>query len=148
LLLQATRYANYHTKVSHVASKRATKKWHYIPPAKCPHVTLIPHQSAMQNPHHAMQELRALRFLHNREAAWQFGLVKLLSGFTHCGHVCLVLERLHGSLLDYVVHSARLHRSEALHNLRKIATQLLVSYRMSKIVTAHKSALILLVLTV
>ncbi len=102
----------------------------------------------MQNPHHAMQELRALRFLHNREAAWQFGLVKLLSGFTHCGHVCLVLERLHGSLLDYVVHSARLHRSEALHNLRKIATQLLVSYRMSKIVTAHKSALILLVLTV
>ncbi|KAL0027254.1 hypothetical protein WJX77_007086 [Trebouxia sp. C0004] len=71
------------------------------------------------------KELRALRFLQNREAAWQSGLVKLLSGFTHCGHVCLVLERLHGSLLDYVVHSARLHRSEALHNLRKIAAHLL-----------------------
>ncbi|KAL0047800.1 hypothetical protein WJX82_000227 [Trebouxia sp. C0006] len=71
------------------------------------------------------KELRALRFLHNREAAWQSGLVRLLSGFTHTGHVCLVLERLHGSLLDYVVHSARLHPSEALHDLRKIATQLL-----------------------
>ncbi|DBA71775.1 TPA: hypothetical protein ACH3X2_011041 [Trebouxia sp. C0005] len=93
------------------------------------------------------KELRALRFLHTREAAWQSGLVRLQSGFTHCGHVCLVLERLHGSLLDYVVHSARLHRSEALHNLKKIATQLLVGHPtqlMSKNVTAHESALLVL----
>lgn len=92
-----------------------------------------------------MQELRALRFLHNREAACQSGLVRLLSGFTHTGHVCLVLERLHGSLLDYVVHSARLHQSEALHNLRKIATQLLVGHQtqlMSRAVTAHESVLL------
>ncbi len=118
--------------------------WHCVPPAKCPHVALLSHQSAVPNPHHTLQELRALRFLHNREAAWQSGLVRLLSGFTHFGHVCLVLERLHGSLLDYVVHSARLHRSEALHNLRKIATQLLVGHPtplMSKVVTAHGSAL-------
>ncbi len=101
--------------------------WHCVPPAKCPHITWIPHQSPV--PHHALQELRALRFLHNREAAWQSGLVRLLSGFTHTGHVCLVLERLHGSLLDYVVHSARLHPSEALHDLRKIATQLLVGHQ-------------------
>jgi len=121
--------------------------WHCVPPAKCPHVTLISHQSFVPNPHHAIQELRALRFLHNKEAAWQSGLVRLLSGFTHCGHVCLVLERLHGSLLEYVVHSASLHRSEALHNLRKIATQLLVGHQtqlMSRAVTAHESVLLIL----
>ncbi len=74
-----------------------------------------------------MQEMRALRFLHAKEAAYHCGLVRLMSGFTYFGHVCLVLERLHGSLLDYVVHSASLQRSMALHNLRKIAVQLLVS---------------------
>ena len=45
----------------------------------------------------------------------------------HFGHVCLVLERLLGSLLDYVVHSASLHRTQALHNMRKMTVQLLVT---------------------
>ena len=54
------------------------------------------------------------------------GLVKLSSAFIYCGHVCLVLERLYGNLLDYVVHSASLPKAQALQNLRKIAVQLLV----------------------
>ena len=73
-----------------------------------------------------MQEIQALRFLHAQDAAWQCSLVKLLSAFTYYGHVCLVLERLHGSLLDYVVHSAGLQSPQALLNFRKIAVQLLV----------------------
>lgn len=76
---------------------------------------------------HAMQEARALRFLRANNTASQSGLVKLSSAFTYCGHVCLALERLYGSLLDYVVHSATLHKSQVLHHLRKIAMQLLVS---------------------
>lgn len=76
---------------------------------------------------YAVQEACALRFLQGRNAAPHGGLVKLSSAFTYCGHVCLVLERLHGSLLDYVVHSASLCKPQALQNLRKIAVQLLVT---------------------
>lgn len=74
-----------------------------------------------------LQEIRAIRFLQAKDNACPSGFVQLSSAFTYYGHVCLVLERLHGSLLDYMVYSARLHRSEALHNFRKIALQLLVS---------------------
>lgn len=74
-----------------------------------------------------VQEACALRFLQARNAASHSALIQLSSAFTHCGHVCLVLERLYGSLLDYVVHSACLPRAQALQNLRKIAVQLLVS---------------------
>lgn len=77
-------------------------------------------------PSYFVQEACALRFLQARSAASDGGLVKLSSAFTYCGHVCLVLERLHGSLLDYVVHSASLCKAQALQNLRKIAVQLLV----------------------
>lgn len=73
-----------------------------------------------------VQEACALRFLQARNMASHAGLVKLSSAFTYCGHVCLVLERLYGSLLDYVVHSASLPKAQALQNLRKIAMQLLV----------------------
>ena len=75
---------------------------------------------------YVMQELQALRFLHATDKCSPNGLVKLLSAFTFCGHVCLVLERLHGSLVDHVVHSAALPRLAALHSLKKIAVQLLV----------------------
>lgn len=73
-----------------------------------------------------VQEACALRFLQARNTASHAGLIQLSSAFTHCGHVCLVLERLHGSLLDYVVHSACLPQPKALQNLRKVAVQLLV----------------------
>lgn len=78
------------------------------------------------NASYPVQEACALRFLQARNAASDGGLVKLSSAFMYCGHVCLVLERLHGSLLDYVVHSASLCKAQALQNLRKIAVQLLV----------------------
>ena len=73
-----------------------------------------------------LQEVKALRFLHGGGAAFSAGLVDLYSAFTYMGHTCLVLERLQGSLLDYVVHSASLNRTQALQNLRLIAVQLLV----------------------
>lgn len=69
--------------------------------------------------------MRALRYLHARGPA-SMSAVKLLDSFMHAGHLCLVLERLHGSLLDYLSHSSTLTSALQLTNLRRIALQLLV----------------------
>ena len=74
-----------------------------------------------------LQEVKALRFLQGGGAAFSAGLVELYSAFAYMGHTCLVLERLQGSLLDYIVHSASLSRTQAMQNLRLIAVHLLVS---------------------
>ena len=72
-----------------------------------------------------LQEMRALRYLHAHGLA-SMSAVKLLGSFMHAGHLCLVLERLHGSLLDYLSHSSTLPSAVQLTNLRQIAFQLLV----------------------
>lgn len=74
-----------------------------------------------------LQETMALRFLHSGGPAFAAGLVELYSAFSYGGHTCLVLERLQGNLLDYIVHSAGLSRARSVDNLRQIAVQLLVS---------------------
>ena len=66
-----------------------------------------------------------LRYLHAHGPPCM-GAVKLLGSFTHAGHLCLVLERLHSSLLDYLSHSASLAPAVQLSHLRQIAFQLLV----------------------
>ena len=50
----------------------------------------------------------------------------LRGAFCHGGHVCLVLQRLVPSLLDYVVDAAALAPSARLAHLRALALQLLV----------------------
>ena len=72
------------------------------------------------------QEIRALRYLHAHTPP-SMSAVKLLGSFMHAGHLCLVLERLHGSLLDYLSQSSTLTPALQLTNLRRIAFQLLVS---------------------
>ena len=74
---------------------------------------------------HTAQEIRVLRYLHAHGPPCM-GAVKLLGSFTHAGHLCLVLERLHSSLLDYLSHSASLAPAVQLSHLRQIAFQLLV----------------------
>ena len=69
--------------------------------------------------------MRALRYLHARGPA-SMSAVKLLGSFMHAGHLCLVLQHLHGSLLDYLSHSAALPSALQLAHLRRIALQLLV----------------------
>jgi len=76
------------------------------------------------------REVRALRFLHSRShnEAPAPGIVRLLDTFTLGAHFCLVLERLHPRLLDWVAESAALSSvSASLLDLRKIAYQLLVT---------------------
>ena len=70
------------------------------------------------------QEARALRFAPPAARA-----VALRGAFCHGGHVCLVLQRLFPSLLDYVVDSAALAPAARLANLRALALQLLVRAR-------------------
>ena len=74
------------------------------------------------------QEVRALRYLRAAAPGACSGIVRLLGAFGHCGHVCLVLERLRPSLLDYLSESALLPANTRLANLRSIARQLLVSF--------------------
>lgn len=69
-----------------------------------------------------------LRYLHAHGPA-SMGVVKLLGSFTHGGHLCLVLERLSGSLLEYLSHSSSLVPALQLTHLRHIAFQLLVRLR-------------------
>ena len=71
--------------------------------------------------------MRALRYLRAHGPA-SMSTVKLLGSFMHAGHLCLVLERLHGSLLDYLSHSSTLQPAVQLANLRQIAFQLLVMH--------------------
>ncbi|KAK9826879.1 hypothetical protein WJX81_003020 [Elliptochloris bilobata] len=66
------------------------------------------------------KEARALRFAPAAARA-----VQLRGVFCHSGHVCLVLERLVPSLLDYVAESACLAPAARLANLRALALQLL-----------------------
>lgn len=76
------------------------------------------------------REVRALRFLHSRSHNGDPapGIVRLLDTFTLGAHFCLVLERLHPRLLDWVAESAALPSfSASLPDLRKIAYQLLVT---------------------
>ena len=70
------------------------------------------------------QEARALRFAPAAARA-----VALRGAFCHGGHVCLVLQRLYPSLLDYVVDSAALAPAARLAHLRALALQLLVRAR-------------------
>ena len=76
---------------------------------------------------HAPQEARALRYIQAR-APECARVVRLLGTFMHAGHMCLVLERLHPSLLDYLSGSATLAPCTRLANLRSIAYQLLVCF--------------------
>ena len=66
-----------------------------------------------------------LRYLHAHGPPGM-SAVKLLGSFMHAGHLCLVLERLHSSLLDYLSYSASLAPAAQLSHLRQIAFQLLV----------------------
>lgn len=75
-----------------------------------------------------LQEIRALRYLHAHGPA-SMGVVKLLGSFTHGGHLCLVLERLSGSLLEYLSHSSSLAPAVQLTHLRHTAFNLLVRLR-------------------
>ena len=71
-----------------------------------------------------LQEARALRFAPAAARG-----VALRGAFCHGGHVCLVLQRLVPSLLDYVVESAALAPAPRLANLRALALQLLARAR-------------------
>lgn len=53
--------------------------------------------------------------------------MQLQGAFTEAGHLCLVLQRLQGSLLDCIASSAELPRSHHTSMLRSIASQLLAS---------------------
>lgn len=66
-----------------------------------------------------------LRYLHAHGPPCM-SAVKLLGSLTHAGHLCLVLERLHSSLLDYLSHLACLAPAVQLSHVRQIAFQLLV----------------------
>ncbi|KAK9918761.1 hypothetical protein WJX75_006665 [Coccomyxa subellipsoidea] len=70
------------------------------------------------------KEARALRYIQSRSPECT-RVVRLLGTFTHAGHMCLVLERLFPSLLDYLSLSATLSPCTRLANLRSIAYQLL-----------------------
>lgn len=54
------------------------------------------------------------------------GVVALEGAFNLMGHYCLVLERLHPSLLDVLVDLASAPPSSSLPLIRKIGRQLLV----------------------
>lgn len=59
----------------------------------------------------ALQEARLLRFLSSKDVHDACHVIKLRSLFKFHGHVCLVMDRLHGSLLDYLGLEASLGRS-------------------------------------
>lgn len=71
------------------------------------------------------QEARALRYLAACAPACA-GVARLRGAFAQAGHVCLVLERLHPSLLEYLPGSAALAPPARLAHLRLIGHQLLV----------------------
>jgi serine/threonine protein kinase len=76
------------------------------------------------------REVRALRFLHSRlpSGTPAPGIVRLVDTFTLGAHFCLVLDRLHPRLLDWVAESAALPSPTAsLPDLMKIAYQLLTT---------------------
>ena len=70
-----------------------------------------------------------LRYFTSQAPRWA-PIVDIRGAFMHAGHLCLVLERLGPSLLDYTVSSAGLPLPQQLLQLRKIAHQLLVRLRM------------------
>ncbi|GAQ88579.1 Putative serine/Threonine protein kinases [Klebsormidium nitens] len=77
----------------------------------------------------ALQEARLLRFLNSKDVHDACHVIRLRSLFEFHGHVCLVMDRLYGSLLDYLGLEASLGRSNQalVSDLRKIAYQLLTS---------------------
>jgi hypothetical protein len=58
----------------------------------------------------ALQEARLLRFLNAKDPHCACHIVRLRSLFEFQGHVCLVMERMHGSLLDYLGLEAAIRR--------------------------------------
>lgn len=86
----------------------------------------MPHHRPRVNAWNALQEARTLRYIQATTPECT-RVVRLLGTFMHAGHVCLVLERLFPSLLDYLSLSATLAPYTRLVNLRSIAYQLLVS---------------------
>ena len=82
-----------------------------------------------QHTHTGHREARALRFLHSRRIGGSPapGVVRLFDTFTFGAHFCLVLERLHPRLLDWVAESAAAPPKHTLPALRKLAYQLLVT---------------------
>ncbi len=58
--------------------------------------------------------------------------MRLRGSFSFNGHYVLVLDRLHGSLLDYLVDTTGLGKPRLLANLRKVAVQLLVRQHRSR----------------
>ena len=69
-------------------------------------------------------EARVLRLLNARDAADSCHVVRLLDAFAFAGHACLVLERLHGDLLNFLAAAGRRDPAELLGQVRKIASQL------------------------
>jgi serine/threonine protein kinase len=58
----------------------------------------------------ALQEARLLRFLNAKDLHGASHIVQLRSVFEFQGHVCLVMERMYGSLLDYLGVEASVRR--------------------------------------
>ncbi|KAK9849802.1 hypothetical protein WJX84_004936 [Apatococcus fuscideae] len=75
-----------------------------------------------------LKEMQVLRYFTSQAPRWA-PIVDIRGAFMHAGHLCLVLERLGPSLLDYTVSSAGLPLPQQLLQLRKIAHQLLVALR-------------------
>ena len=70
------------------------------------------------------QESRALRWL--ASVAPYAAIARIQGVFFHANHVCLVMPRLHQSLLDVVVHSAALDKDALVSQVREIAMHMLV----------------------
>ena len=78
-----------------------------------------------------LQEMQVLRLFSSQCYGNGAAIVDIRGAFSHAGHLCLVLERLGPTLLDYTVSSAGLLAPQQLSQLRKIAHQLLVSSRLT-----------------
>ena len=70
------------------------------------------------------QESRALRWL--ASVAPYAAIARIQGVFFHANHICLVMPRLHQSLLDVVVHSSALDKDALVSQVRDIAMHLLV----------------------
>ncbi|KAK9863940.1 hypothetical protein WJX84_010191 [Apatococcus fuscideae] len=77
-----------------------------------------------------LKEMQVLRLFSSQCYTSGAAIVDIRGAFTHAGHLCLVLERLGPTLLDYTVSSAGLPASQQLLQLQKIAMQLLGALKM------------------
>ena len=83
------------------------------------------------------QEMQVLRLFSSQRPGGGAAIVGIRGAFSHAGHLCLVLERLGPTLLDYTISSAGLPAQQQLTQLRKIAFQLLVGPLVQSRFTGH-----------